>query len=124
MSGRVLALGAPQTPTGLPEFLGHEAFSPVEASIASREFAGTARVAALGRSVVLVFAGTSVLDGLGVVEDFVLLAFGGLLGALCLALGPSCGFGGREVTGEIVRERYEELRGSASGPRTSPFPAE
>lgn len=82
----------------------------VRAIIASREFSGPKWVAELGRTAILVFAATMALNQLGVAEDFVLLAFGLLFGALCLALGLSFGLGGREVAGEIVRGRYDEMR--------------
>ena len=87
--------------------LGHR----VRAIIASREFAGSKWVAELGRGAILVFAATMALNQLGVAEDFVLLAFGLLFGALCMALGLSFGLGGREVASEIVRERYDGMRG-------------
>lgn len=97
--------------------LGHR----VRAIIASREFAGSKWVAELGRGAILVFAATMALNQLGVAEDFVLLAFGLLFGALCMALGLSFGLGGREVASEIVRERYDGMR--ASGRKTVRIPA-
>lgn len=105
--------------------LGHR----VRAFIASRDFEGSAWVAELGRTAILVFAGTMALNQLGVAEDFVLLAFGLLFGALCLALGLSFGLGGREVAGEIVRDRYDSMkRPPARKPRVPltrpPTPAE
>lgn len=101
--------------------LGHR----VRAIIASREFSGSKWVAELGRTAILVFAATMALNQLGVAEDFVLLAFGLLFGALCLALGLSFGLGGREVAGEIVRGRYDEMRRPARKKVRSPAaPAE
>lgn len=86
--------------------LGHR----VRLFVASRKFSGAKWVAEFGRTAILVFAVTMALNQLGLAEDFVLLAFGLLFGALCLALGLSFGLGGREVASEIVRERYDEMK--------------
>ena len=76
-------------------------------------------MAEFARYAVLVFTFTMAVHQLGVAEDFVLLSFGLLFGALCLAGALAFGLGGRELAGEIVRERYKQSRntkpGSASG---------
>lgn len=67
-------------------------------------------LAAIGRWAVLVFAFTMALYQLDVAQTFVTTAFALLFGALCLALALSFGLGGREVAGEIVRERYDRAK--------------
>ncbi len=73
------------------------------------------------RYAVLVFAFTMAVRQLDVAEDFVLLTFGLLFGALCLGAALAFGLGGREVAGDIVKRRYDEARkqmgpgGSGSG---------
>ena len=51
---------------------------------------------------------------LGVAEDFVLITFALLFGALCLAGSLAFGLGSRELAGEIVRERYKKAKQDAS----------
>jgi hypothetical protein len=73
------------------------------------------------RYAVLVFAFTMAVRQLDVAEDFVLMTFGLLFGALCLAIALSFGLGGREVAGDIVKRRYEQARGKlASRPPVPP----
>lgn len=62
------------------------------------------------RYAVLVFAFTMAVRQLDVAEDFVLLTFGLLFGALCLGVALAFGLGGREVAGDIVKRRYDEAR--------------
>ena len=71
-------------------------------------------MAEFARYAVLVFTFTMAVHQLGVAEDFVLLTFGLLFGALCLAGALAFGLGARETAGEIVRERYKQSRGGAS----------
>lgn len=75
------------------------------------------------RYAVLVFAFTMAVRQLDVAEDFVLLTFGLLFGALCLGAALAFGLGGREVAGDIVKRRYDEARTqmgpSGSGPSES-----
>jgi hypothetical protein len=47
---------------------------------------------------------------LGVAEDFVLLSFGLLFGALCLAGALAFGLGSRDLAGELVRDRYRKVK--------------
>jgi hypothetical protein len=63
---------------------------------------------------VLVFAFTMAVHQLGVAEDFVLITFALLFGALCLAGALAFGLGSRELAGEIVRERYKKAKQDAS----------
>lgn len=90
--------------------------------IAARQGEGEGRrwVAELGRGAVLVFAFTMAVRQLDVAEDFVLLAFGLLFGALCLAAALAFGLGAREVAGEIVKKRYQELQGKGGGSLPAP----
>lgn len=84
------------------------------------------------RYAVLVFAFTMAVRQLDVAEDFVLLTFGLLFGALCLGAALAFGLGGREVAGDIVKRRYNDARqqmnkraatgGATAKPRT-PSPA-
>ncbi|KIG17049.1 hypothetical protein DB30_03646 [Enhygromyxa salina] len=67
-------------------------------------------IAEFARYVVLVFAVTMAVHQLGFADDFVLLSFALLFGALCLAGALAFGLGGREVAGEIVRERYRKAK--------------
>ena len=82
------------------------------------------------RYAVLVFAFTMAVRQLDVAEDFVLLTFGLLFGALCLGAALAFGLGGREVAGDIVKRRYDEARkqmgpsGSGSGGGASSSAAE
>jgi hypothetical protein len=62
------------------------------------------------RYAVLVFAFTMAVRQLEVAEDFVLMTFGLLFGALCLAMALAFGLGSREVAGDIVKRRYEAMR--------------
>ena len=74
-------------------------------------------MADFARYAVLVFAFTMAVRQLDVAEDFVLLTFGLLFGALCLGAALAFGLGGREVAGDIVRRRYEKARSEAAKPR-------
>ena len=82
------------------------------------------------RYAVLVFAFTMAVRQLDVAEDFVLLTFGLLFGALCLGAALAFGLGGSEVAGDIVKRRYDEARkqmgpsGSGSGGGASSSAAE
>ena len=58
----------------------------------------------------LVFAFTMAVHQLGVAEDFVLMSFGLLFGALCLAAALAFGLGSRDVAGDIVRKRYQQIQ--------------
>jgi hypothetical protein len=75
-------------------------------------------MAEFARYAVLVFGFTMGVHQLGVAEDFVLLSFALLFGALCLAGALAFGLGSRELAGELVRERYRKAKqgpGSGSG---------
>jgi Conserved TM helix len=72
-------------------------------------------VAEFARYAVLVFAFTMAVGQLEVAEDFVLMTFGLLFGALCLAMALAFGLGSREVAGDIVKRRYEAMRSSMGG---------
>lgn len=73
-------------------------------------------MAEFARYAVLVFAFTMAVRQLEVAEDFVLLTFGLLFGALCLAMALAFGLGSREVAGDIVKRRYDAVRSKmASG---------
>ncbi len=82
------------------------------------------------RYAVLVFASTMAVRQLDVAEDFVLLTFGLLFGALCLGAALAFGLGGREVAGDIVKRRYDEARRQMNrraptvpvNPATAPIP--
>ncbi|MEM6995138.1 MAG: mechanosensitive ion channel [Myxococcota bacterium] len=71
-------------------------------------------VAEFARYVVLVFGFTMAVRQLDVAEDFVLLTFGLLFGALCLAMALAFGLGSRDVAGEIVKKRYDQAKGKIS----------
>lgn len=73
-------------------------------------------IAEFARYAVLVFAFTMAVRQLEVAEDFVLMTFGLLFGALCLAMALAFGLGSREVAGDIVKRRYDAMRSSMSGP--------
>ncbi|WAS94751.1 mechanosensitive ion channel [Nannocystis punicea] len=71
----------------------------------------------LARYTVLVFAFTMAVHQLGVAQDFVLMTFGLLFGALCLAAALAFGLGARDVAGDIVRRRYQQVEpGAPLGP--------
>lgn len=76
------------------------------------------------RWAVLVFAFTMAVHQLGVAQDFVLMSFGLLFGALCLAAALAFGLGARDVAGEIVRKRYQQIDGTptAAATRTTSGP--
>ena len=82
-------------------------------------------MAEFARYAVLVFAFTMAVHQLGVAEDFVLLSFALLFGALCLAGALAFGLGSRDLAGEIVRERYRKAKQSTptvpTTPPSSPF---
>lgn len=67
-------------------------------------------IAEFARYAVLVFAFTMAVRQLEVAEDFVLMTFGLMFGALCLAMALAFGLGSREVAGDIVKRRYEAMR--------------
>ncbi len=69
-------------------------------------------IAEFARYAVLVFAFTMAVRQLEVAEDFVLMTFGLLFGALCLAIALAFGLGSREVAGDIVKRRYDAMRSS------------
>ncbi|KIG15589.1 Small-conductance mechanosensitive channel [Enhygromyxa salina] len=81
------------------------------------EALGPVWMAEFARYVVLVFAFTMGIHQLGVAEDFVLLSFALLFGALCLAGALAFGLGSRELAGEIVRERYRKAKLDNTGPK-------
>ena len=72
-------------------------------------------MAEFARYGVLVFAFTMAVHQLGFADEFVLLSFALLFGALCLAGALAFGLGAREVAGEIVRERYRKTRQAGAG---------
>ena len=79
---------------------------------------GNARwVGEFARYAVLVFAFTMAVHQLGVAEDFVLMSFGLLFGALCLAAALAFGLGSRDVAGEIVRKRYQQIQQAPGAPQ-------
>ncbi|MCH9682393.1 MAG: mechanosensitive ion channel [Deltaproteobacteria bacterium] len=67
-------------------------------------------ISEFARYVVLVFAFTMAVRQLDVAEDFVLMTFGLLFGALCLAMALAFGLGSRDVAGDIVKRRYDAAR--------------
>lgn len=84
---------------------------------------GNARwIGEFARYTVLVFAFTMAVHQLGVAEDFVLMSFGLLFGALCLAAALAFGLGSRDVAGEIVRKRYQQIQ-STPTPTPAATPA-
>ncbi|MCX4245215.1 mechanosensitive ion channel [Paraliomyxa miuraensis] len=87
------------------------------------EAEGSKWIGEFARYVVLVFAFTMAVAHLDVAENFVLMTFGLLFGALCLAMALAFGLGSRDVAGDIVKRRYEAARNkmSASRPSTGGF---
>jgi hypothetical protein len=79
-------------------------------------------MADFARYAVLVFAFTMAVRQLDVAEDFVLMTFGLLFGALCLGAALAFGLGGREVAGDIVKRRYEQTRSDLNKPRVPGAP--
>lgn len=71
-------------------------------------------MAEFARYAVLVFTFTMAVAQLGVAENFVLITFALLFGALCLAGALAFGLGSRDLAGEIVRERYKKAKQDAS----------
>lgn len=71
----------------------------------------------IARYATLVFAVTAAVRHLDVAEDFVLLTFALLFGALCLAVALAFGLGGREVAGKILAEQYEKIDRSRDTPK-------
>jgi hypothetical protein len=67
-------------------------------------------VGAIARYAVLVFAFTMAVHQLNIARDFVLIAFGLLFGALCLALALAFGMGSRGVAEQIVTRQYQKVR--------------
>lgn len=78
-------------------------------------------MAEFARYAVLVFAFTMAVHQLGVAEDFVLLSFALLFGALCLAGALAFGLGSRDLAGEIVRDRYRKAKQGTPPVPSSPF---
>ena len=72
----------------------------------------------LAKYTILVFAVTAAIRHLEIAEDFVLVAFGLMFGALCFAMALAFGLGSRDVAGEIVRRQYER----ASSMKLPPAP--
>jgi hypothetical protein len=60
--------------------------------------------------VLVTFAAMVAVQQLGVGAQLIAIAFGVLLGAVCLALALAFGLGGREVAGKILAEEYEKRR--------------
>lgn len=77
-------------------------------------------IAEFARYAVLVFAFTMAVRQLEVAEDFVLMTFGLLFGALCLAMALAFGLGAREVAGDIVKRRYDAMRTQMGGKPGAP----
>jgi hypothetical protein len=61
---------------------------------------------------VVLFASLVALQELGVGAALISLAFGLLLGAVCLALALAFGLGGREVAGRVLTKQYEKRQDS------------
>lgn len=76
-------------------------------------------MAEFARYAVLVFTFTMAVHQLGVAEDFVLLSFALLFGALCLAGALAFGLGARDLAGEIVRDRYRKSQQGSPGAKGS-----
>lgn len=72
--------------------------------------AGRRWMGSAARIVVLVFAFTMALEQLNVAPTFVLLSFGLVFGAICLALALAFGLGSRDTAGEIVRKQYAKAK--------------
>lgn len=64
-------------------------------------------VGAVARVAIVVFAAMMAAQQLGVGQRLITVAFGLLLGALCLALALAFGLGGRDVASKIVAKEYE-----------------
>lgn len=91
----------------------------VRSLIVARAPQGDAKAAWMGgaaRIAVLVFAFTMGLAQLGLATPFVLLAFGLVFGALCLALALAFGLGSREVAAQIVQKQYDKQLDEPSKP--------
>ncbi len=58
----------------------------------------------------LVFTFTAAVRHLEIAEDFVMISFGLLFGALCLASALAFGLGSQEVAAEIVRRQYDRMK--------------
>jgi hypothetical protein len=80
----------------------------------------TSWLAEFARYAVLALAFTMAVHQLDVADDFVLLTFGLLFGALCLGAALAFGLGGREVAGKILERRYNEARAELDRKRLSP----
>lgn len=59
---------------------------------------------------------------LEVAEDFVLMTFGLLFGALCLAAALAFGLGSKEVAGDFVKRHYDQRR-KLTAPPQRPVPS-
>ncbi len=67
-------------------------------------------MATLARYTILVFAFTMALYQLDIAQEIVIISFGMLFGAICLAFGLAFGLGGKDTAGKIVKERYESTK--------------
>jgi hypothetical protein len=90
--------------------------------VRAREGAANDWMAEFARYAVLVFAFTMAVQQLDVAEDFVLMTFGLLFGALCLGAALAFGLGGRDVAGDIVKKRYDKARADLNKPKPPPIP--
>jgi hypothetical protein len=93
---------------------------PAEAGISGAEDDTQSWVAEFARYAVLVFAFTMAVQQLDVAENFVLMTFGLLFGALCLGAALAFGLGGREVAGDILKKRYDQAKAPAAPTRRPP----
>lgn len=64
----------------------------------------------LGTVAHVAFATMMALQRLGVGNQLIAIAFGLVLGAVCLALALAFGFGGRDVAGRILQKEYDRRR--------------
>lgn len=68
----------------------------------------------LGHFAVVAFAAMVALQQVGVGRQLIAIAFGSILGAVCLAAALAFGLGGREVAGRILAKEYDRrAKGSA-----------
>jgi hypothetical protein len=77
-------------------------------------------LAEFARYAVLVFAATMAVQQLEVAQEFVLLTFGLLLGALCLAFALAFGLGSRDVAGDLVRKGMHRVEDPHTPPPARP----
>ncbi len=64
----------------------------------------------IAHTVLVGFAAMVAVQQLGVGAQLIAIAFGVLLGALCLALALAFGLGGREIAGKILNEEYDKRK--------------